>query len=334
MHAKQTVTTVICHYLALPLELIYLSFSRTLSYNQKKVNKLNNKKIFNGFSPASFLFFLFGLCTFFISMTKVFALPPLNSKYISYSEIGEGEALVLIHAFPTDKSLWLPQQQKLKQHFRLITLDLWGFGHSEGTFGYTITMTEYADQIAQLLDQLYIKKAIIGGESMGGYVALAFLQKYPERVSGLILSNTQVAADSSRLKREREKTGNKVLSEGTEQLINNFTAKALSNSASEQTRLFLQNMVMVQTPTAIASALFGMAMREDTANTLANTQVPVLLITSDKDTIVAPQQTANMHALARNSKLIVISDAGHLSSLEQPEQWNKAVIDMFVKKRD
>ncbi|WP_058496103.1 MULTISPECIES: alpha/beta fold hydrolase [Legionella] len=295
---------------------------------------MNNKKKLNGFSPASFLFFLVGLCIFFISTTKAFALPPLNSKYISYSDVGEGEVLVLIHAFPTDKSLWLPQQQKLKQHFRVITLDLWGFGHSEGTFGYTITMTEYADQIAQLLDQLYIKKAIIGGESMGGYIALAFLQKYPEKVSGLILSNTQVAADTLRLKKEREATANKVLSQGTEQLINDFTAKALSNSASEQTRLFLQNMVMVQTPTAIASALFGMAMREDTANTLANTKIPVLLITSDKDTIIAPQQTANMQALAKNSKLVVITDAGHLSNLEQPEQWNTAVIEMFVKTRD
>ncbi|KTD24617.1 alpha/beta fold hydrolase [Legionella maceachernii] len=294
---------------------------------------MNNKKILTGFLRKNLLVFLLGFVAYFLNSVSVFALPPLNTKYISYSDAGEGEVLVLIHPFPADKALWAPQQQTLKEHFRLITLDLWGFGHSEGTSGQPIKMEEYADQVAQLLDQLYIKKAIIGGESMGGYVALAFLRKYPEKVGGLILSNTQTAADSSEVKKAREMAAKKVLAQGSEQLINDFIVKALSSDASEQTRLFLQNIVMVQTPTAIASALKGMANREDTANTLVDTKIPFLIITSDRDTVVPPQQSANMHALAKNSKLVVITNAGHLSNLEQPEQWNKAVIEMFANKQ-
>lgn len=276
---------------------------------------------------------MLSISAYFCNSGISFALPPLNTKYISYSDFGQGEVLVLLHPLPTDKAFWLGQQQVLKQHFRVISLDLWGFGHSEGTFGRIVTMDEYADQIAQLLDQLYLKNAIIGGESMGGYVALAFLAKYPERVKGLILSNTQAIADNPAIKKAGETTAANVLDHGTEPLVYNFINQALSADASEQTRLELQNIAMVQTPSAIASALRGMSLRADSGNILANTELPILIITSDKDSVISPQQSANMHALAKNSKLVVISDAGHLSNLEQPEQWNKAVIDMFRKER-
>lgn len=275
------------------------------------------------------MFFLFCLSTYFLNLATAFALPPLNTKYISYSDVGHGEALVLIHAFPTDKSLWFPQQQGLKDNFRVISLDLWGFGHSEGTTGHAVTMRAYADQVAQLLDQLYIKKAIIAGESMGGYVALAFLEKYPSRVKGLILSNTQAVDDKLETRNAGNKAAINVLVDGTEPLFNDFMAKALATDTSEQKRIFLQNILMVQSPFAIASALRGMALRKDLSNILIDTKLPILIITSDKDIIVPPQQSANMHALAKNSKLVLISDAGHLSNLEQPEQWNQAVIEMF-----
>lgn len=137
-------------------------------------------------------------------------------------------------------------------------------------------MTEYADEVKQLLDQLHIQKAIIGGESMGGYIALAFLQKYPASVSG-----------------------------------------------------FLQNILEAQPATAVASALRGMARREDTSDVLAATQLPVLIITGDQDAVILPQQSQNMHHLTKNSKLVTITHAAHLSSVEQPVVWNQAVIDMF-----
>ena len=111
------------------------------------------------------LSWLFCLIAYFLSTTNALASSPFTKKYISYSDFGQGEALVLIHPLPADKTVWLPQQEGLKQHFRVISLDLWGFGYSEGTSGLAVTMDEYADQIAQLLDKLAIKKAIIAGES-------------------------------------------------------------------------------------------------------------------------------------------------------------------------
>jgi pimeloyl-ACP methyl ester carboxylesterase len=167
---------------------------------------------------------------------------------------------------------------------------------------------------------------------LGGYIALAFIQKYSAQVSGLILSDTQSIADSTEMKAKREATAVDVLAHGTDQLINNFMSKALSPTAPEEKIKFLKQILATQTPTALASALRGMALREDTSNILANTTLPILIITGDQDVLISPQQSQNMHALAKNSKLMIITNAGHLSNVEQSEAWNQAVITMFYNK--
>lgn len=252
-----------------------------------------------------------------------------KNKFISYSDVGEGKPLVLIHAFPTDQRLWAPQQQGLKKHFRVITLDLWGFGKSSSVDGQAITMTDYADEVKQLMDQLHLKQAIIGGESMGGYIALAFLEKYPDKIAGLILSNTQSIADNPEAKARREATAVDILEHGTRNLISGFMPKALSPQVPEQIKIYLQDILEAQLASAMASALRGMALRDDRSALLTHTSLPVLIITGDQDILISPQQSQNMHALAKNSKLVVIESTGHLSNLEQPAQWNQAVIDIF-----
>lgn len=260
--------------------------------------------------------------------THVSAGPSAN-RNISYLDVGRGTPLVLIHAFPTDQQLWQPQREGLKNHFRVITLDLWGFGQSSPVNGQAMTMSEYADEIKQLLDQLHIKKAIVGGESMGGYIALAFSEKYPERLTGLILSDTQAIADSEEAKTKRETTALDVLQNGTSSFINGFMTKALSADASDETRHTLKNILDSQSPLAVASALRGMALRRDTSSVLAGTQLPILILTGDKDILISPSQSETMHSLSRNSKLVIIANAGHLSSLEKPVEWNGAVLDYF-----
>lgn len=254
-----------------------------------------------------------------------------DNKFIDYTDVGSGTPLVLIHAFPTDQRLWDLQREKLKQYFRVITLDLPGFGKSSAVNGQAIQMTEYAHEVKTLLDHLHVEKAIIGGESMGGYIALAFLQQYPDSVDGLILSDTQAIADNEETKLKREATAVDVLAHGTTTLIAGFIPKALTALAPQQTREQLQIILNEQKPTAVASALRGMALRSDTSILLAETHLPILIITGDQDALIPPQQSQHMQELAKNSKLITITDAAHLSNLEQPEQWNQAVVDMFYK---
>ncbi|HHF7365373.1 TPA: alpha/beta hydrolase [Legionella bozemanae] len=280
----------------------------------------------------SFLYVLIFILYCFFSNTALastIALPH-TKQFISYNDIGEGKPLILIHAFPTDQRLWQPQQEELKEHFRVITLDLLGFGESSSVDGKAISMAEYADEVKQLLDYLKIDKAIIGGESMGGYIALAFLEKYPNQTLGLVLSNTQAVADSPETKNTREKTALDVLENGTENLINGFMSKALSSNASQQTKDYLHHILTLQKLSAIASALRGMALRNSTSAILATAKLPILIITGELDNVISPQQSIDMHSLSKNSQLIILSNAGHLSNLEQPKQWNQAVIEMFA----
>lgn len=255
----------------------------------------------------------------------------VDHKTISYTDTGSGKALVLIHAFPTDQQLWNEQVKGLKKHFRVITLDLWGFGNSSPTDGKAITMSQYADEVNRLLDHLHIQHAIIGGESMGGYITLAFLSKYPQKVEGLILADTQSIPDNSDVRKKREVLAKEVLQDGTKNLINGLMPQALSPQASEKTKLFLKDIIQKQSATGMASALGGMSLRQDMSSVLAATSLPVLIITGEEDVLISPKQSEAMHALAKNSKLVVIKNAGHLSNLEQGENWNKAVIELYLK---
>lgn len=271
------------------------------------------------------IYCVFGL---FIS-SSLFALE--RNKTISFTDIGTGSPIIFIHAFPTSQNLWKPQQDNLNKYFRVIALDLWGFGQSDATNGAPVTMADYAQEVKQLLDQLHIQKAIIAGESMGGYIALAFLEKYPTQVAGLILSDTQSIADTDEIKVKREQTAIDVLQNGSTNLINGFMTKALTEAAPEVTKNFLLDILKAQKPSGIASALRGMALRDDTSHLLAETTLPILILTGDKDTLIPSRQSYNMHKLAKNSKLVIVANAAHLSNLEQPEQWNQAVMDMFYK---
>lgn len=253
-----------------------------------------------------------------------------DNRIISYTDAGHGTPLVLIHAFPTDKNLW-DYQKELKKYFRIITLDLWGFGQSSYVDGNAITMAEYADEVYQLLEHLHIDKAILGGESMGGYVALSFLHQYPDKINGLILSNTQSIADTEEVKIKRESSAIEVLNDGPSQFIDTFMTRALPTTAPQKTKDHLLNILHKQSAHAIASGLRGMALRTDTSEVLANTQLPILIITGDLDMVINKQQSFNMHTLAKNSTLITIKNTGHLSNIEQPEHWNKAVIKQFKK---
>jgi len=273
-------------------------------------------------------FFLFSSIT--CAFANTFEIS--KNKVINYTDHGDGAPLVLIHAFPTDHRLWDAQQEPLQKYFRVITLDLIGFGQSSKTNGQAISMNEYATDVKQLMDHLRIKNATIGGESMGGYVALAMLEKYPDKVDSLILSNTQAIADNADTRAKREVSAKEILKSGTLGLIDGYIKNALSTHASKQTKETLRAILTSQPATGMASALRGMSARQDTSQALANSSRKILIITSDQDAVLPAEQGQKMHTLAKNSKLVLIKNAGHLSSMEQPQQWNQAVIDMFYVK--
>jgi pimeloyl-ACP methyl ester carboxylesterase len=252
-----------------------------------------------------------------------------KEKYIEYSVIGQGKPLVLIHPFPSDSEIYKPQQEGLSDTFQIILINLYGFGKSEDTDGSLVLMSEYADQIAIVLDKLDLKNAIIGGESMGGYVALAFLDKYPQRVAGLVLSNTNSLAEKPEGHAKRQAAIDQILRDGPTQYVLDFLPKALSKNASEEAVEFLKQILLRQRTNGMVSAIRSMDTRNDTTEALKKTETPVLVITSELDIVVNPVETSDMAKIAKNSRLVTIPKTGHLTSLEQPQIWNDAIRDYF-----
>ena len=248
---------------------------------------------------------------------------------VFYTDVGSGSPLVLIHPFPMDQRFFKPQQDELKKYFRVISIDLWGFGRSAAVHGQGISMHEYANEVNQLFEHLHLKNALVAGESMGGYVALAFYKYYPEKVAGLILSGTNSTADNEVKKRKRQTDAESVMKHGSVQLIDGLLPKLLSAHASKNMQDELKQIMQSQSPAGLSSALIGIGQREDTSYLLSNARIPILIISGDQDAIISPDHSEAMHRLAKGSKFVMIKNTGHLSSFEQPKQWNQAVIEAF-----
>jgi pimeloyl-ACP methyl ester carboxylesterase len=117
---------------------------------------------------------------------------------LEYDDIGNGVPLLLIHGFPLDRTLWRAQIAGLASSYRVVAPDLRGFGQSSETTGEAVSMEQYAADLKSLLDSLNIKQAVVGGISMGGYIALAFYAQFADRVKGLLLANTRATSDTGK----------------------------------------------------------------------------------------------------------------------------------------
>ncbi|MBV6405077.1 MAG: alpha/beta fold hydrolase [Flavobacteriales bacterium] len=246
---------------------------------------------------------------------------------LHFHEQGAGLPLVLIHGFPLDHTLWLPQLHGLSDVARVIAPDLRGFGNSPATRG-TVTMEQHARDVGQLMDRLGIERAVIGGLSMGGYVALAFAELFPERLAGLVLCNTRAVADGGPARKTRETVARRAIEEGmaalapimVHPLLADVTRKARPDLIGH-----LEAMIGRQDPAGVAASSRGMAIRPDRTPLLGQVQVPALVITGSSDTLIAPAESEAMTARLPKGQLVSIPDVGHLSCLEAPEAFNRAV---------
>src|SRR5687768_16230610 len=130
----------------------------------------------------------------------------VNGISMSYEDTGKGSIpLIFIHGFPFDKSTWQPQLDSLKKNNRVIAYDIRGFGGS-GPGSSSISLDLFATDLIQFMDALKIEKAVVCGLSMGGYILMNAVSRFPDRFEAIILSDTQCIADSDENREKRYKT--------------------------------------------------------------------------------------------------------------------------------
>lgn len=252
----------------------------------------------------------------------------INDINLAYTDVGTGPPIVLIHGYPFNRSLWTEQTEALNSKYRVVAPDLRGFGESDSSEG-TATMARMAEDVAALMDALAIEQAVIGGLSMGGYVALAFARMFPARVKALVLADTRAQADSEEGKQTRHQQAEKALSEGMAGIADAMLPKLLTpDTVSKRPELVkrVRDMMLKTKPGGAAAALLGMAERDDQTEFISSIRVPALILVGREDAITPVADSEKMQSRIEGSRLVVIENAGHVSNLEQTEQFNDALL--------
>lgn len=255
----------------------------------------------------------------------------VNGIKIAYAETGKGFPLVLIHGFPLNKDIWVPQLDGLVKSAHIITPDLRGHGSSQGS-SENYSMDIFVNDIAALMDTKNINGPILGGHSMGGYITMAFCRRYIRWLSGLILVSTRASADTDEGKSNRDKMASLAKEKGAESIAEAMIPKLLSpKSLTEKPELANQiKMIIEKTPIdGIVGDLMGIKNRLDSTPLLPKIPIPTLIIHGADDQLIPPSEAESMAGLIPECQLCVIPDAGHLPNLEQPDLFNDAVLNFI-----
>lgn len=249
----------------------------------------------------------------------------VNNNLICYDDQGDSSIpVIFIHGFPFDKTMWEHQRDYFKVAHRVIAYDIQGFGRSTCNLEEA-SMDIFADDLIHLMDALSIKNAVVCGLSMGGFIALNAISRYPERFAGLVLCDTQCIADSPETLEKRKETIRLIESSG----LHEFTKTFIPNIFHEKTKKDNKNLVrrieaiiMSNNEKTVIKGMKALASRMETCSSLGAIAVPTLIICGREDEVTPLKQSESMLKAIPNAILKVIEDAGHLSNMEQPDEFN------------
>ena len=228
--------------------------------------------------------------------------------------------------------MWAPQVEALAGTYQVIVPDLRGFGAARDQAVEEAGMDLLADDLARLLDDRGLDRVVLGGLSLGGYVALAFMRRHADRVSGLVLLDTKATADgdqarSDRLEMaERPGRGQRLRARGDAALLLGETSREHRPELVSKVAALIRE----QAPAAIAGAQRGMAARAATTDVLASIKVPTLVVTGEEDAVTGPEVGRDLAAGIPGARFLLVEEAGHLVNLEQPEIVNEALLDFLA----
>jgi len=251
-----------------------------------------------------------------------------NSLFFETAGDSNNPALIFIHGFPFNHHIWDEQVDVLKEKFYVIVYDVRGHGQSEvGDGQYSIEL--FVDDLIGLLDYLKIKKIIIAGLSMGGYIALRAVQRNPERFNGLVLASTRSESDTNEAKLKRFKSITLLKKEGgliafCEPFLKTaFSESTLKNHPEVVDRL--RKIILKNTSLGIVGTLLALASRTDTSEILSQITIPALIMAGKEDVTIPSSVSVAMHEKIAKSKLEIFSNAGHMINMEFSDLFNQKI---------
>lgn len=262
----------------------------------------------------------------------------IDGRTVSYLEAGReaDPSLVLLHAFPLSADMWAPQLASPPPGWRVVAPDFRGFGESDGDRDVSVdaglSIDDYARDVLGLVAALRLDRVVVGGLSLGGYVVFALRRLLraapaPPAVGGLVLADTRAQADTADGRAARLKMADLVDAQGPAGVVRAVLSKLVDEGTRRRPAAVeaVRAMMLAARPDAIKAALYRMMSRPDSSGDLAAIDTPTLVIVGDRDALTPPDLSREMHACIPDSTLAIVPDAGHISNLEQPEIFARAL---------
>ena len=255
----------------------------------------------------------------------------VNGVGLAVDSAGDGPALLFIHGYPLDRTMWRHSFNQLTG-LRRIAPDLRGMGRSDAPdLGYS--MTTYADDLAALLDTLGVGDVVLCGHSMGGYVAFEFLRRWRERVRGLVLVATRAEADSSEGRKARDAAAAAARERGIAAVAEAMLPRLFAGDSAEAVGPAWQQMEAIVRATPVpgaVGALTAMRDRPDSTPLLPLLGgLPTLVVAGEEDRLIPAAGARTMAEMIPGSRLVVLPGVGHLPPLEAPAEFTR-LLEEFV----
>ncbi|WP_051250509.1 alpha/beta fold hydrolase [Paenibacillus harenae] len=244
---------------------------------------------------------------------------------------GIADVVVLLHGYCGSSAYWEPILDELEPSVRIIAPDLRGHGLSSSPGDDTYTMELYADDIASMLIQLQIHNAIMLGHSLGGYITLAFAQRYGKKLSGFGLIHSTSLADSDAAKQNRDKAVAALQTDGVEAFVGGLIPKLFAPGNAEAMEGEIEQAIRIGYGTSLQGAIAtakGMKARVNRSHVIESSSLPVLLVSGESDQLIPKEST--FAAVNAATKQVSLAGAGHMGMAEQPKEMASAILG-FVK---
>jgi 3-oxoadipate enol-lactonase len=258
----------------------------------------------------------------------------VNHIEIAYESAGKGAPFVLIHGHPFDHTMWYPQIGAFSAHYHVITPDLRGYGKSSLPKLGNSKFEDYATDVLLLLDYLKVENFHLAGLSLGGQIIMEIFRQAPRRVKTLIFADTFAGLDTPEVKQGRYDTAARLEKEGMdayagEAIYKMFKPEHVSSMPNAANHVI--KMMKAASPKGAATALRARAERINyLTDVLPKINIPTLVIVGREDEFTPVAKAEELKENLQNCKLVIIEDAGHMPNLEQPEKFNKAVLDFLA----
>ena len=251
---------------------------------------------------------------------------------VHFQDTGNGkkEVVLLLHAFPLHSGMWARQVAALAPRYRVIAPDYRGLGKSEPGPPAS-TMELLADDVLAVLQNLGLDRAAVVGLSKGGYLAFEVYRRSPGLFRGLALCDTRPGADAPEGAANREKFAQTALEKGLAWVAEEMIPKLLKPQPDAPAVKEVRSLIAAGTPAGVAAAQRGMAKRPDSTPTLAAITCPTLVVVGAEDTLTPPPESEKMAKAVKAATLVKVPGAGHLPNIENPEAFNKALLEFIGK---